>query len=304
MKSGNQTALRVSFLNIVLNCLLAVVKLIVGALCGSGALVSDGIHSVTDVVSTVVVAIGIKLSERSSDGKHPYGHERMECVAAVLLSVLIGITGVGIAFTGIRHALEAGSTVDSSPGRWAVTVAVASVVIKEIMFRYTRRAARMCGSGALLADAWHLRSDALASVGSVVGVIGAYFGLPMLDSIASVVIGLFVLKAAVEIFVDAMRKMTDRACEEELQEEMVRFVTAYPAVVDVLEIKTRLFGNRVLAEITVAVEETLSCREAFEVAQTIEQTVCECFETVKHCAVHIHPVCVQVSGCKSSIDVI
>ncbi len=284
-----ETALTISYINMLLNALLAVVKITIGGLSGSDALVSDGVHSVADVFSSLVVLIGIKLSARNSDRLHPYGHERMECVAAVLLSVVVGITGAGIGISGVRAVLlPSADTVP--PGGVALFAAVASVVVKEGMFRYTRRAALRTNSGALLADAWHLRSDALASIGGFIGVFGANCGVAVLDPLAAVVISVFIMKAAVSIFADAMRKMTDRSCDEELEEAILQCVREHVQVRGVRELKTRLFGSRVYAEVTVTVEGELSCRDAFSVARDIETAVRERFENMKDCAVHIYPL--------------
>lgn len=289
MRKQQQTALRISGLNIALNVLLAIVKLTVGFVSGSDALLSDGVHSVTDIFSSLVVMIGVKLSTRRSDRDHPYGHERMECVAAVLLAVLVGATGLGIGVSGVQAILMAGTKEAPPPGGTALAVSVVAVAVKEIMFRYTRRAAVKTGSGALLADAWHLRTDALSSLGGFIGVLGANLGVAVLDPIAAVVISLFIIKAAVSIFADAMRKMTDRSCDAQLQEAIGACVCTHEQVRGVRELKTRLFGSRVLAEVTVEVDGALSCRQAFDVARAIEENVCARFEAVKDCAVHIHP---------------
>lgn len=288
MAKDKGLAERITTLNIVINMALAVLKLTVGFLTGSQALVSDGIHSVTDVVSSVVVLTGIRLSHRRSDSEHPYGHERLECVAAIVLSVLVGATGVGIAVSGIRGLFSASDSA-SSPGMIALTAAVLSVLIKEIMFRYTRVAARRSNSAALYADAWHLRTDALSSLGSVIGVWGANIGIYVLDPLAALLIGLLVIKAAVEIFLDAIRKMIDRSCDTTLQAEMEQVVFAVQGVEGIDEFKTRLFGNRVYAEVTVIVADTLSANEAYTIAQTIRETVESRFEVVKTCSVHIVP---------------
>ena len=290
MKQKQQTALRISVLNGILNAMLAVLKLTVGLACGYTALVSDGIHSVADVASSLTVMVGVKLSARSSDREHPYGHERMECVAAVVLSIIVGVTGIGIGLSGVRSAWRFDGTEFSSLGTVALITAVGSVLMKEVMFRYTRYAARQCVSDALMADAWHLRSDALSSLGGLVGVIGVQIGIPMLDPIATVIISIFIVKAAVTIFSDAMRKMTDHACDVALQSSVEACVMQVEQVKYIEQIKTRLFGNRVLCEITVSVYSDLSCKQAYDVARAVEQCVCDRFECIKTCAVHIQPI--------------
>lgn len=288
MAKGKDIAERITLLNVAINIALAVLKLTVGFFSGSQALVSDGIHSVTDVVSSAVVLVGIRLSHRRSDPEHPYGHERLECVAAILLAMLVGVTGIGIGVSGMK-GLFAASETTSSPGAIALTAAVLSVVMKEVMFRYTRAAARRSNSAALFADAWHLRTDALSSLGSVIGVLGANCGVHVLDPLAALLIGLLVIKAAVEIFLDAIRKMIDRSCDADLQHEINKAVRGVSRVEGIEELKTRLFGNRVYVEVTVAVTNTLSSPQAYDVARAIRETVESRFEVVKTCSVHIVP---------------
>lgn len=290
MKSNEQTALRISAVNIVINIVLAVVKLTVGAVSHSEALLSDGVHSVTDIFSSLVVMIGVKLSARRSDAKHPYGHERMECVAAVILAVFVGATGIGIGVSGLESILTIRQEAPTVPGGAALVTAVAAVLVKEIMFRYTRRAAVKTGSGALMADAWHLRTDALSSLGGFVGVLGANLGLAVLDPAAAVLISMLIIKAALEIFADAMRKMTDRSCDEDLQLRIQEQIAAQEGVEQIEVLKTRLFGNRVYVEVTVGVNGEMSSKAAYEIAQTIHRVIETDFEEVKECAVHIRPL--------------
>ena len=138
-------------------------------------------------MTTLVVMAGVKLAGRASDKEHPYGHERLECVAAIILAVILGLTGLGIGWAGVEK-VRAGAAALAVPGGLALAAAVVSIVVKEAMYWYTRAAAKKTGSGALMADAWHHRSDALSSVGSFIGIGGARMGLPILDPIASVVI--------------------------------------------------------------------------------------------------------------------
>ena len=192
-------AKRVTFITILGNILLAILKLSAGILAHSGAMISDAVHSASDVLSTVVVIIGIRLSSKAPDKEHPYGHERMECVAAILLSMVLFITGLGIGTDAVQ-TIRWGNNEDlQAPGLLALFAAIASILIKEAMYRYTRYHAKRIDSGALLADAWHHRTDALSSVGALLGIGGAMLGFPLLDPIASLVIFLFIAKAAYDI---------------------------------------------------------------------------------------------------------
>ena len=281
-------AMRVSAVTILGNLVLTVFKLAAGILAHSGAMISDAVHSASDVLSTFVVIAGVKLSGKESDKEHPYGHERFECVAAVILSVMLAITGAGIGWAGIQTILgDAAELV--IPGRLALVAAVISIVSKEAMYWYTRNAAKKLESSALMADAWHHRSDALSSVGSFVGILGARLGIPVLDPVASVVICIFILKAAVDIFRDAISKMLDTSCPEEVENEMREVVQTQEGVLGVDRLQTRLFGDRVYVELDIAADANATLTKAHDVAVRVHDAIEKTFPKVKHCMVHVNP---------------
>ncbi len=191
-----RVAMRVSAVSIIANFALTVFKLSAGILAHSGAIISDAIHSASDVFSTVVVIIGIRISRKESDKNHPYGHERLECVAAIVLATILAFTGLGIGYSALRQIAGGDYANLTVPGRLALVAAAVSILVKEAMYQYTRINARRIDSGALMADAWHHRSDALSSVGALIGIGGARLGFPILDPVASVVICVFIEKAA------------------------------------------------------------------------------------------------------------
>ena len=217
-RQHEKVAVSVSAVTIAINLALAGFKFLAGFLAHSGAMISDAVHSASDVLATFIVILGVKLAGRDADRDHPYGHERLECVAALILAVILGTTGLGIGWSGIRK-VTGGETL-LVPGALALVAAVVSIVVKEAMFWYTWLAAKKIDSSALKAEAWHHRSDALSSVGSFAGILGARLGFPALDPIASVGICLFILKAAWDIMSDAVGKMTDQASDPETAEEM------------------------------------------------------------------------------------
>ena len=179
---------KLSLVGIIGNIILSSFKLAAG-ICGhSGAMVSDAIHSASDVFTTVVACFGVRLAKKNADKEHPYGHERMECMAALILGMVLMLTGLGIGTEGLKHIMMATSGSAVIPGPIALWAAVISIFSKEAMFWYTRYYARLLNSAAFLADAWHHRSDALSSVGSLLGIGGAMLGFPVLDAVASVVI--------------------------------------------------------------------------------------------------------------------
>ena len=215
MENSTRTAFRVSRISICTNVLLSAAKLLAGLLAHSGAMVSDAVHSISDVFSTFIVMIGVHLAGKESDKEHPYGHERMECVAAIVLSGILLATGLIIGYQGILKILKPEGL--EAPGLLALFAAVLSIGVKEAMYQYTRKAAKQIDSDALMADAWHHRSDALSSIGALVGIGGARLGFPILDPVASLLICLFIAKAAYEIFRDAIDKMVDESADEETE---------------------------------------------------------------------------------------
>ena len=223
-KQHEKVAVGVSTVTIVINLTLAGFKFLAGFLARSGAMISDAVHSASDVLATLIVILGVKLAGRDADRSHPYGHERLECVAALILAVILGATGLGIGWSGIRKITGGGEL--AVPGLLALIAAVVSIVVKEAMFWYTWLAAKKINSSALKAEAWHHRSDALSSVGSFAGILGARLGFPALDPVASVVICLFILKAAWDILSDALGKMTDHACPPAMEQEMAEAILA------------------------------------------------------------------------------
>ncbi|MCD8091011.1 MAG: cation diffusion facilitator family transporter [Clostridiales bacterium] len=286
---NEKRALKVSKMSIEINAALSAVKLFCGILGRSAAMVSDAVHSLSDVLSTVAVIIGIKLAARKSDADHSYGHERFEPVAAVVLSGMLAITGALIGVSGIKKIIYYDVSSFEAPTFLAAAAAVVSILVKEIMYRYTALAAKQINSDALMADAWHHRSDALSSIGSLIGIAGAMAGFHLLDPIASVIICLFILRAAYEIFRDATDKLVDKACDEETESDMKRVVSETEGVISLDDIKTRLFGAKIYVDIEISAEKDLSLTDAHKIAQNVHDNIEKGFPLVKHCMVHVNP---------------
>lgn len=282
-------AMRTAGITIVINFALSVFKAAAGILAHSGAMLSDAVHSASDVFSTVIVMIGVAVSGKKSDREHPYGHERMECVAALLLAVLLAATGLGIGVCSIRALTAGNASASAVPGIPALAAAIVSIVTKEWMYWYTRAAAKKAGSDALMADAWHHRSDALSSVGALLGIAGARMGFPFLDPAAGAVICIFILKAAVSIFRDAVNKMVDKACDEATVAQIRTLILESRGVERVDELRTRMFGAKFYVDIEIAVDAEMILKEAHEIAEEVHLTVEREFPGVKHCMVHVNP---------------
>lgn len=289
MDNTVKTVMKVSAVSIILNILLTVFKFTAGAVSHSGAMVSDAAHSASDVFSTVIVMIGAKLSGKASDKEHPYGHERLECVAAILLSSILFGTGLVIGYKGIDSIVTKQYASLQQTGTVAFIAAAVSIVLKEIMYWYTKISAKKIDSPSLMADAWHHRSDALSSVGALIGIGGSLLGIPILDPLASVIICVFILKAAFDIYVDAVNKMIDRSCDSDTEEDIRQCALSQSGVLAVDLLNTRVFGNRIYVEMEVSADSSISLRESNDIAENVHLNVERQFPKVKHIMVRVNP---------------
>ena len=279
---------RVSVITIIVNIILSVYKLVIGIFSHSAAMISDAVHSASDVLSTFAVIAGINFSAKDSDYDHPYGHERIEDAFSIILSVLLFITGIGIGLDAIKSIISHDTGL-SVPKAAALVAAVVSVVVKEAMYHYTMHTAKKINSTALKADAWHHRSDALSSVGSFIGILGARLGFPICDPIASVVICLFILKAAIDIFKTSIDRMVDKACDEETVQKMRSLIENEEGVLCIDLLRTRQFGSKIFVDVEIGADSNLSLYLAHDIAQRVHDNIENSFEDVKHCMVHVNP---------------
>lgn len=280
---------RVSVISIISNIILSGFKLIAGIAAHSSAMLSDAVHSASDVFSTVVVMIGIRLASKEADKEHPYGHERLECVAAIILAMVLFMTGFGIGMEALRNILSGSYHERQVPGTLALAAAVISIMVKEAMFWYTKIYAVRIDSSALLADAWHHRSDAFSSIGALIGILGARHGYPVMDSVASLVIFVFIIKAAYDIFKDAVDKMVDHSCDEETERQIYECVMKNREVMGIDSLHTRIFGNRVYVDIEVAVDGSYTLKRSHEIAEEVHEDIEKNFQKIKHIMVHVNP---------------
>jgi len=282
-----KTAVRVSTVSIVSNSLLSLFKLFAGIVAHSGAMISDAVHSASDVFSSIIVILGIKIAARDSDEEHPYGHERFECVAAIVLAVILCVTGLFIGHNAIE-TIRNGDEIQA-PGLLALIAAVVSIVTKEAMYWYTRFYARQLESNGLMAEAWHHRSDALSSIGALVGIAGARLGFPWLDAVASLLICAFILKAAYDIFVDAIEKMVDHACSEEMQAAFEACALKQTGVLGVESLQSREFGNRIYVELVVLADGAITLLQSDRIAESVHDAIEAQFPKIKHISVRVKP---------------
>ncbi|MCY6959163.1 cation diffusion facilitator family transporter [Clostridium brassicae] len=277
---------RISKITIVVNVILSIVKVVAGIFGKSSAMISDGVHSLSDVMSTFCVMIGLKMSQKPGDVDHPYGHEKYEPVFAKMLAVILGTTGIMIGYKSIQ-IIRLGQY--NIPGKITIFAALLSIITKEWMYRYTIKGAKKIDSSALLADAWHHRSDAFSSIGTLIGVVGARIGYPILDPIASIVICIIILKVAVEIYIGAVNQLMDCAADKDTINKIIKDIEGISGVLKIDDLKTRVHASRLYVDVEISVSKELSLLDAHDIAEKVHFKIEESNSKVKHCMVHVNP---------------
>lgn len=287
--TDEKTIRRLSQVGIFGNIILTAFKLYAGIIGQSSAMVSDAIHSLSDVFATIVAGIGAKISRKAPDDGHPYGHDRFESVAGLVLGLVLAATGIGIGKTGIEKIVSGNSTGFTVPGVLPLIAAALSIITKEAMFRYTMHHAKNMGSAAFEADAWHHRSDALSSVGSLLGIAAARMGLPVMDPVISILICLFILKVAWDISYEAVKGLLDTSCGTLIEGEIRKFIEERDNVESLDLLHTRRFGSKAYVDVEISVDRTLSLLEAHEISEELHDALEKSFPQIKHVMIHVNP---------------
>lgn len=283
-----QTENQLATIGVVGNVALTMFKMACGVIGNSAAMITDAIHSLSDVLATAVAFVGSKLAHRSADESHPYGHERFECLAALILAGILLLTGAGLGYQGVINLLSGEATSENLS--WvALLGAVVSIGVKEAMYRYTMHHAKRIKSEAFKADAWHHRSDALSSVGALIGIIAGLCGVAWADGLASLVICLFILKVSFEVAADAVNNMMDVPCDAVLFDQIYACIDGSEGVIRIDELRTRKFGNRIYVDAEIAVRGSLTLYEAHEIAHKVHDKVEDEFPDIKHIMIHENP---------------
>ena len=280
---------KLSLVGIVGNVFLSAFKFFAGIIGNSSAMVSDAVHSLSDVFATFIAFLGVKFGRRAADASHPYGHERIESLAAIALGLILLVTGIGIGWVGLEKIIAGNYESLPIPGMIALIAAIVSIAVKEGMFWYTRHWARAIRSSAFEADAWHHRSDAMSSVGALIGVGGSMLGYPVLDPIASVVICLFILKQGISIIYDALKKMIDTSCGPQFEKEIRGLVDSEDQVERIDVLRTRMFGDKVYVDMEIAIDGSTQLTDAHAIAERVHDDIEHAFPEVKHVMIHVNP---------------
>lgn len=280
---------RISLVSLLGNFGLSLFKLFAGIYGKSNAMISDCIHSFSDVATTLIAYLGFQLSNIEADEEHPYGHERIECVASLLLGAALFMTGISIGKFGITSIVNSSKTVPDIPKTIALVAAIISIVSKELMFWYTRYYAKLINSSVFMADAWHHRSDALSSIGSLFGIGASMLGYPIGDALASIIICIFIVKVAIDIIKEAIAKVIDTSCDKEYNKRLKSYIESQDNVIKVDTLYSRMFSNKVYVDLEMQVDGNLTLKEAHSIAEQVHDNVEQNFKDIKHITIHLNP---------------
>lgn len=289
---------RVTIAGSIINILLLAFKFAAGILGHSAAMIADAIHSLTDFVTDAIVLVFVRLGSKPTDRDHDYGHGKYETLASAIIGVSLLVVGMMICYSGVTKTYHAmcGEPLQQ-PGFIALAAAVASVVLKEWAYRFTVRVGRRCHSEAVVANAWHHRSDALSSVGTTVGIGGAIIlgeKWAVLDPLTAIVVSFFIMKAAWSVLSKAVGELTDGSLPKETEDEIEKIVSEDKDVSVVHNLCTRRIGNRIAIEMHVRMPGETSLYEAHHHATEIEQRLKQRFGADTHISIHLEPV--KVNG--------
>jgi len=283
----------VTLIGSVVNIILTVFKIFAGVLGRSTAMIADGIHSLSDLLSDIVVIVFVKISAKGRDKDHDYGHGKFETFATLIISLMLIVVAVNLMSGGInkiRQILDGGEV--SSPGMIALWAAVASIVLKEILYRYTIIQGRALNSPMMIANAWHHRSDAFSSVGSLLGIAGAIFlgdKFVILDPITGCVISIFILVMAVKMSVPAIKELLDVSLPDDVEEKIEATAKSVKGVVDLHELKTRREGPGIIMEGHLVLDSDISLKEAHNISKKVEESLRKEFGPETQISLHLEP---------------
>ena len=278
---------KVTLIGSVVDLLLGIIKVVIGLLAHSQALVADGIHSFSDLFTDFLVLFAAKHAHREADEEHPYGHGRIETVATVALGVALLSVAVGISYDAIRRLMEPELLL--VPGVLALLAALVSVFAKEAIYQYTVRIARRLRSNMLHANAWHSRSDAISSIVVVIGVGGTMAGLPWLDAVAAVVVALMIAKIAWELLWKSLQELIDTALDPEQVKAISASIRDVPGVRSLHMLRSRRSGSDALVDVHILVDPRLSVSEGHQIGETVRSRLLQGHDEVTDVMVHIDP---------------
>lgn len=287
-----QQGKKISIISLISNSMLALIKIFIGFFASSTALIADGFHSVSDMASTIIVMISIKFSETPADKNHPYGHEKAEALGTNILAVILILTAV---FLGRDAFLTILGGNIAEPGSWALAAAFVSIIVKELLYRYTIKIGEEINSKGLIADAHHHRSDAFSSIAALIGIGGAKLGFRFLDPLAGLVVAFLILKVGYEIMRDTSYELMDGRPDREKIDEIREMADSIEGVVGIEDIKLRSYGPNYIVDLKIVVPDQLSVAEGHRIACQVENKIIDHSEDVKDVMVHVDPASIHKS---------
>ncbi len=285
-----KVAKKVSIITIIGNIILSIAKISAGFIAKSSAMLADGVHTVSDVFTTILVLVGIKISSKKADNDHPYGHERFESVFAKLLSIILVITGFLIGYEAIKTLLSKSYV---QPGKLALYASFISIISKELMFRYTYKSAKEIKSTSMEADAWHHRSDVYSSLGTFVGIFGARMGFPALDPLAGIIVSILIVKVGVDLYLQAVNQLVDQSASKDIIERIENKTLEIEGVVCINQLRTRTSGSIIFVDMDIAVDGNITVEEGHRIAEKVHDELESNIEDIKHCMIHVEPKCIE-----------
>ena len=284
---------RVTLVGSVINVVLLLFKFVAGVIGHSAAMLADAVHSLSDFVTDVIVLVFIRISGKPQDKSHDYGHGKYETLAMTLIGVALLLVALGILNSGaMKIKLWLDGEQLEAPGTIALWAALLSVVLKEGVYRYSMIKARQLNSSAVEANAWHHRSDALSSIGTAIGIGGAIFlgqRWTVLDPIASVVVGIFIVKVSVSLLRRGIGDLLEQSLPDAVEEEILQLVAALPGLSKPHDLRTRRIGNHYAIELHILMDGNITLREAHDKASEVEETLKSHYGQETHVAVHVEP---------------
>lgn len=285
---------RVTIVGSVVNLLLLIFKFVAGIVGHSAAMVADSVHSLSDFVTDIVVILFVRLSGRPADEDHDYGHGKFETLATLFVSLVLLGVAVMLFVNGVVDIVSAlHGEVLETPGLVALIAAAASIVIKEILYRYTVRCGKKVNSQVVVANAWHHRSDALSSIGVLVGVAGAMLlggSWSILDPIAATIVSVFIAKVAYNLFMPSLEELLERSLPKEVEQRILDIILSVDGVSSPHHLRTRRIGNAYAIEVHIRMDGNLTLTQAHAVTTTVERLLKQEFGDSTHVGIHTEPV--------------
>ena len=285
---------RVTLVGSVANLLLLIFKFVAGIVGHSAAMLADAVHSLSDFVTDIIVLVFVRISSKPEDEGHDYGHGKYETLATAIIGIILVLVGFGIFWNGVQSIwrfLQGESL--SEPGMLALVAAVVSIVVKELLYQYTVLRGKSLNSQAVMANAWHHRSDALSSIGTAVGIGGAILLGPawrVLDPIAAVVVSGFIMKVAVQLLIPCLDELLEKSLPAEVENKIVETILSFPGVSSPHHLRTRRIGSNYAIEVHVRMDGRISLEEAHHTATQIELKLKELFGKNTHVGIYVEPV--------------